>query len=290
MVKCSALTESTSLFFENSTTLGIKIPFTFFFLLFVLFPEYLLSQEILFHGHSHNDYTRKRPLFDALEYGFFSIEVDLFHREGAFIVAHTKAGIRRKNTFEKMYLKPLSERVKANNGLVYQNGPPEFEIMLDLKRFWSIEMVDSLSRLLHQYKEIFTLFINDEKITGAVRVLLSGGATKYQIAAFNPRYFSVDGGLGDIKNELSPEIIPRVSAKYGNQFQWRGQGKMPDHERQKLWELVAHAHAHQRKIRFWGACNHPKVWKELLDAGVDWINVDRLKKFRKFYLDEYSGN
>ena len=28
--------------------------------------------------------------------------------------------------------------------------------------------------------------------------------------------------------------------------------------------------------------NNPKVWKEMVDAGVDWINADRLKRFRKF--------
>ena len=37
------------------------------------------NEMILLHnGHSHNDYTRERPLLDALELGFTSIEVDVF--------------------------------------------------------------------------------------------------------------------------------------------------------------------------------------------------------------------
>ena len=57
---------------------------------------------------------------------------------------------------------------------------------------------------------------------------------------------------------------------------------MPDDERQKLHQLVEKAHQYHRKIRFYGAGNNPKVWKELVDAGVDWVNVDRLRRFRRF--------
>ena len=60
---------------------------------------------------------------------------------------------------------------------------------------------------------------------------------------------------------------------------------MKEHEKKLLAEYVSNAHAYGRKIRFWAASNKKKVWKELLDAEVDWINVDKLKKFKRFYSD-----
>lgn len=241
------------------------------------------QQPVLRNAHSHNDYKHKRPLLDALENGFFSVEADMFYENGAFIVAHTKAGIRRKNTLEKLYLLPLKDRVNANSGKVYANGPPEFEMMIDLKSDWSGDRLDSLSRLVEKYSELFTVFIDGAKTAKAVRIVLSGNGAKYLAAEQNPRYFSIDGGFGDFGSKPVSTLICRTSGSFRSEFSWRGCGRMPDDEKEKLRQYVAQAHAAGRKIRFWAATNKKKVWKQLLDAGVDWVNVDKLKKFRRFY-------
>ena len=38
-------------------------------------------------AHSHNDYWRKRPLLDALECGFCSVEADIFQVGDQLLVA-----------------------------------------------------------------------------------------------------------------------------------------------------------------------------------------------------------
>ena len=45
----------------------------------------------LVHAHAHNDYEHKRPLFDALEQGFCSVEADVWLVEGKLLVAHEAA-------------------------------------------------------------------------------------------------------------------------------------------------------------------------------------------------------
>ena len=60
---------------------------------------------------------------------------------------------------------------------------------------------------------------------------------------------------------------------------------MPKAQKEKLSELVNVAHDHNRQIRFFGLPQNVNVWRELLDAGVDWINVDKLEMFAKFYKD-----
>ena len=39
-------------------------------------------------GHAHNDYQHDHPLWDALHFGFSSVEADLHLVEGEFYVAH----------------------------------------------------------------------------------------------------------------------------------------------------------------------------------------------------------
>src|SRR6516165_8545996 len=61
-------------------------------------------------AHAHNDYEHKRPLLDALENGFCSVEADVFLVEGELLVGHTRGSLRAERTLEKLYLAPLRQR------------------------------------------------------------------------------------------------------------------------------------------------------------------------------------
>ena len=63
---------------------------------------------------------------------------------------------------------------------------------------------------------------------------------------------------------------------------------MPADERTRLGTLVKKTHSQGKRIRFWAIPNTSVVWEELLDAGVDLINVDRLSQFRDFYAGRAS--
>ncbi len=45
---------------------------------------------------------------------------------------HTPLSLKPERTLEKLYLAPLRERIKAQGGAVYRNGPP-FYLMIDIK-------------------------------------------------------------------------------------------------------------------------------------------------------------
>ena len=65
-----------------------------------------------------------------------------------------------------------------------------------------------------------------------------------------------------------------------------GTGPMPPAEKQKLHDLVKRAHDQGRKVRFWSTAETPAVWKELLAAGVDYINTDKLDELQRFLLEK----
>src|SRR5437660_11055239 len=83
-------------------------------------------------GHAHNDYEHTRPLFDALDQGFCSVEADVFLVGDKLLIGHTQVSLRPERTLEALYLDPLRERVKANGGRLYKYGPPAW-LLIDVK-------------------------------------------------------------------------------------------------------------------------------------------------------------
>lgn len=59
--------------------------------------------------HSHNDYTRNVPLFDALHAGCTSVEADIWlvGSNKELQVGHNKASLSPSRTLESLYLRPL---------------------------------------------------------------------------------------------------------------------------------------------------------------------------------------
>ena len=41
-------------------------------------------------AHAHNDYEHNRPLYDALDHGFTSVESDVWLVDGELLVAHDR--------------------------------------------------------------------------------------------------------------------------------------------------------------------------------------------------------
>ena len=61
-------------------------------------------------AHAHNDYEHARPLLDALDQGFCSVEADIFLKDGQLLVAHTVLDLKPERTLQKLYLDPLRQR------------------------------------------------------------------------------------------------------------------------------------------------------------------------------------
>jgi len=79
---------------------------------------------------------------------------------------------------------------------------------------------------------------------------------------------------------------PMLTDNWMRHFVRTGVGPMPEDERRKLREIVAAAHARRQRVRFWATPDSgpgvEAVWRELLRAGVDYINTDRLAALREF--------
>jgi hypothetical protein len=236
-------------------------------------------------AHAHNDYEHERPLHDALDHGFCSIEVDIHLVDGALLVAHDREDVVPGRTLQSLYLTPLRTRIRANQGHVYPEGPP-IRLLIDVKSA-AEPTYRVLRNVLRSYADILTVYAGSHRDEGPVTAVISGNRARALMENEAIRYAAYDGRLEDLERNPSPPatFIPLVSSHWGEITAWRGEGPMPEADRAKLRSVVARAHEQGRVIRFWATGDRPDVWEELLDAGVDVLNADDLGLLRQFLLE-----
>lgn len=235
-------------------------------------------------AHAHNDYLHERPLLDALEHGFTSVEADVFLVDGELLVAHTRGELQRENTLRRLYLEPLRDRVAQVGGSVYPGGG-RFQLLIDIKADGE-QTYAALSKLLAEFSEIITV-VNEQGVQRRpVDVVVSGDRPIRSMAAQSVRYAAVDGRLSDLDSDLPVHLMPLLSDRWGDHFQWQGQGPIDEPQRQKLEDIVAKAHAAGRRLRFWAMPDTPPAWQLFRDLGVDHINTDDLAGLAKFLRSE----
>jgi len=230
--------------------------------------------------HAHNDYEHTHPLFDALDHGFCSVEADIYLVDGQLLVAHHRSEVKPDRTLQSLYLDPLRDRVRKNGGRVYPNGP-EVVLLIDLKSKWQ-DIYPVLREVLKQYSDMLSTFTSTGKKTNAIMAIITGDRALEMFAGESVRYAAFDGELTELDSKQSGDLIPWISSDWSKSFKWRGTGPLPDAERIKLKEIVARAHRHGRRVRFWGSPDQPNFWKEILADGVDLINTDDLDGAQKF--------
>ena len=126
----------------------------------------------LVNAHAHNDYTHKRPLFDALEQGFCSVEADIYLVDGQLLVAHDRRDVKPERTLQALYLDPLRAQARKNRGRIYRDSPV-FYLMIDVKADAEATYA-ALRDVLKNYADVLSEFGAKRLRKRAVTVVISG--------------------------------------------------------------------------------------------------------------------
>jgi hypothetical protein len=240
--------------------------------------------EPLPNAHAHNDYWHQRPLFDALDFGFTSVEADIFVVDGKALVGHDRRELKPERTLESLYLEPLARRAKENGGRVHATGN-RFLLLVDIKSDPQ-EAYPLLHEMLSKYAESLTVVERGEVRPGAITVVITGNRPIAEMEKSTLRYAGVDGRLADLDSDRPSHLMPMISDNWSNHFTWRGRGEMPENERAKLQEIASKVHKAGRVLRFWATPENESLWRELRSAGVDLIGTDRLDQLAIFLSGE----
>ncbi len=233
--------------------------------LLIFLPIGLFAQEkSSFKLHSHNDYLRNVPFWEAYSVPCQSIEVDVILENNQLMVAHERQSIKPENTLLALYLDPIRKAKEMNAG-----KNPEFQLLIDLKTA-AIPTLTLLITQLENYQDILATTENPK----GVKIVISGNQPEVSAYADYPAYIFFDYQKPLLSAELPWEKIALVSYSFRSISVWNGKGRMVEAELQKGLDLVAKVHGFNKPIRFWATPDSKTAWKAISEMGVDYINTD----------------
>ncbi len=243
-------------------------------------------------AHAHNDYEHERPLFDALEHGFTSVEADVWLVDGELLVAHDREDVQPGVTLESLYLDPLDELVRQQGHSVYPQWDGSLQLLIDIKSDAETTYA-AIEQELSEHPAIMSRYSKGTTKTGPVTAVVSGNRPLATMQAQEKRFAFFDGRSADLTSGMPAELMPLVSENWTKLFTWRGIGPMPELERAKLRAYVETAHAEGYRVRFWATPDQEgpardAMWTELYEAGVDHINTDDLPALQEFLSSRAS--
>lgn len=238
-------------------------------------------------GHSHNDFAQQRPLDEALEAGYSSVEVDVTDRGGTVSVVHL--GLWTFGTLKEMYLDRL-QRLVDEKGTVYGDGK-KFTLWIEM-RTWitGAAVVPYLRKLLAAYP-MFAVFDKSGK------VLRAGPVEAVLINNYSRDFFvgkeTAPACLGTSGINTSSEPNEPFECwnylNWSRHFSWDGKGEMPAEDRGRLASFQKQAHSRGLRTRYWGVPDTPTFWERARFLPFDIVNADHLKKTMEILRHGFTG-
>ncbi len=236
----------------------------------------------VFHpiAHAHNDYEHPRPLLDALDHRFGSVEADVQFDGGQILVTH--GGPPYVGTLQGLYLDPLAARVTQNGGSVHGDGLPFF-LWIDLKGSQP-GMDDALVALLAGYP-MLSAFDEDGGTPGPVTLVLTGnGAMKDKLVARPaPRRYVRDGDHFTDMDGPADSRWQYYGLDFLTEAGWDLAVPLTTPTLNTMRRIALLAHRDGRRVRYWRNPDEPAYWAAAADAGIDFIGTDLLQPFSDFF-------
>ncbi|KAG7927650.1 hypothetical protein KL925_002008 [Ogataea polymorpha] len=253
--------------------------------------------------HSHNDYWREYPCLTALSLGVQSIEADVWVfpelNDSTMYVGHNLASLTRDRTLESLYLNPIStlldafnpvtranEEAGSLNGVFDTDSGATLYLFVDMKTdglaTWSY-VYNALEPL--RKKNYLTTYnsTNDTWKQGPLTVIGTGKTPFEKVQSLAVRDVFFDGVLGGLNDSFtagtSPIASSSLEALVGKVGSIDG---LNASQIQRLNEAISDAHAKGIYTRIWDTPWWPvekqtNVWRQILQAGSDFLNADDLE-------------
>jgi hypothetical protein len=142
--------------------------------------------------HSHNDYWRRVPIYEAIYYGCVGVEADVWLFDEELFVGHTTASLTKNRTLRTLYVDPLvrmldSMNLKPNYGAditpqhingVFDEAPDQTVVLLIDFKMDGRQQFPVVSSHLQAFraKNYLTHFDGEKVIPGPITVVATGNA------------------------------------------------------------------------------------------------------------------
>ena len=231
-----------------------------------------INKQVLLH--SHNDYYRDAPFYDAYKLGFNSIEADVYLVEGELYVAHDRKEITQEKTLLKLYIEPIINEMKKNGGLLPKKQAP-FQLMIDMKT--GGETLRELEKQLLPYRSFF----DREQSPYTVQIVISGATPSPEDFDKYANFIYYDGRP---YHTYTAEQLKRVAMISNgiNDYVKENRDSITSDEFESCRLVVESANKKGKPFRFWGYPDTFAYQKIMLNLGASYLNTDNLEQLRLF--------
>ncbi|KAL8691919.1 MAG: hypothetical protein Q9218_002948 [Villophora microphyllina] len=252
--------------------------------------------------HSHNDYLRRVPLFNALALGCEGIEADVWLKDGKLLVGHTENTLQIHRTLSSLYINPLSQILEQQNSGrpagnmplgVFESSPFEsLTLLVDIKT----DVLSAWPLLLQQLEPLrnrgwLTFYNGSDLIPGPITVVGTGNTPfSLVMSATKARpndtdfIFRRDIFFDAPLAELSTGIYNQSNTYYASVSLGKAIGRtrfgvLNPQQLEIIAAQTSLASIHGLKARYWDTPSWPiswrnHVWVELVRHGVGILNAD----------------
>ncbi|MEX2511606.1 MAG: phosphatidylinositol-specific phospholipase C/glycerophosphodiester phosphodiesterase family protein [Cyclobacteriaceae bacterium] len=221
-----------------------------------------LGQDIRIH--SHNDYLRNVPFWEAYANEAASIEADVILKNGILYVAHEEESILPEQTFTSLYLQPILNAKKLKIG----NLKP-FILLVDFKT----EAYATMDQLIKEIQPFAELWQDPKK--PLIKIVVSGNRPDLEDYHLYPFPLFFDYQSLENTTNLPLEKIAMISLNFRKFSQWNGNGRLAEEDLEQISKAIKMAHQLEKPIRFWATPDSKTAWKAFKELGVDFINTDQ---------------
>ena len=253
--------------------------------------------------HSHNDYWRKVPLYDALAAGCTSVEADVWLTNGDLQVGHSKSSLKQERTLRSLYVDPLVKILSHQNpsvdntstsvnGVFDTDPDVSLTLLIDIKT----DGPQTLPTVLDQLEPLrsrgwLTHFNGSDIVKGPIKVVGTGN-TPFDLLSSNETYRDIffDAPLDQLWGEDAPADVEKytsqnsdyASVSFDVAIGKLYMGVMTPAQVRTVRGQVQAAQSKGLRARYWDTPSWPvssreHVWDVLVREGADMLNVDDLK-------------
>ncbi|KAH1724194.1 hypothetical protein KXX25_000811 [Aspergillus fumigatus] len=234
--------------------------------------------------HSHNDYWRSVPLYEALAAGCTGVEADVWLEGSDLLVGHGKRS-----------LTPDHSSANSSAGVFETDPTTSLTLLIDIKSdgnaTWPV-LLDQLAPLRsggwlsHRNGTSKTL------VNGPVTVVGTGNTLFDLVLAEEDRYVFFDAPLDELAQnstytaENSYYASVSLQKSVGVVWPWGP----TDNQKQAMQKMISAASERGLLARFWSIPSWPvslrmRLWRFLVDSGVGMLNVDDVVEATRWNWD-----
>lgn len=279
-----------------------------------LYPNFSSRDIVPIPCHSHNDYWRQVPLYDALAAGCIGVEADVWLKDNDLYVGHSENSLTPARTLHSLYIDPLVQILTHQNraptisnltntasstkqyGIFDSDPSLSLTLLIDMKTNGTDTFPAVNAQLDPLRSRGWLTYYNGSAVVPGLITVVGTGNTPFDLLTANTTYRDIffDAPLDQLWGENAPNNATAYTAENSYYASvsfdvaigkpWLGQ-LLPDQVRQ-IRGQVAMAKDRGLVSRYWDTPSWPvgtreNVWDVLEKEGVGMLNVDDLEAASK---------